>query len=108
MMDCGGGKNGSGSQANFAVATSHRVRNNPNASSHGARCCRPAPKRPSKLPLSVAARTPPAMTKAAIARAWVRDQSPKSSHNRHEKPKATHARLAKTLGPLARNEVGSD
>jgi len=32
MIACGGGKNGSDSHANFAVATSHRVRNNPSAS----------------------------------------------------------------------------
>src|SRR6266852_4687862 len=35
MIACGGGKNGSGSHANFAVATSHSVRNNPSASNHG-------------------------------------------------------------------------
>src|ERR1700730_4168585 len=108
MIACGGGKNGSGSHANFAVATSHRDSNNPSASSHGARCCSPAPKRPSNLPLAVAARMPPAMTKAAIARAWVRDQSPRSSHNRHERPKPTHAALANSPVPLARNDTGSD
>src|ERR1700688_4179540 len=108
MMACGGGKNGSGSHANFAVATSHRLRNNPSASSQGARCCSPFPKRPSRPPLKVAARTPPAMTKAATARPWVRDHSPRSSHSRQESPKATHARLANTATPLARNDFGSD
>src|SRR6266851_2996000 len=108
MIACGGGKNGSGSHANFAVAISQRVKNNPSANSHGARACRPVPKRPSHLPLAVAARIPPAMTKAAIASAWVRDQSPKSSHSRHESPKPIHAAVANTAVPLARNHVGSD
>src|SRR6267142_4501656 len=108
MIACGGGKNGSGSHANFAVATSHRVRNNPSASSHGVRCCSSAPKRPSHLPLAVAAMMPPPMINAAIASAWVRDQSPRSSHNRHESPKPTHARLANTPVPPASNDVGSD
>src|ERR1700692_1603816 len=108
MIACGGGKNGSGSHANFAVATSHRVKNNPSASSHGVRACSPGAKRPSHLPLAVAAKMPPAMKKAAMASAWVRDQSRRSSHNRHENPKAAHARLAKTLVPFARNAVGSD
>src|SRR5260221_9208903 len=108
MIACGGGKNGSGSHANFAVATSHRVSNTPSASSHAARCCSPVPKRPSNLPLAVAAMMPPAMTKAAMASAWVRDQSPKSSHTRHESPKPTHATLANTPVPLARNDAGSD
>src|SRR5258707_1849676 len=108
MIACGGGKNGSDSHANFAVATSHRVRNNPSASNHGVRACSPAPKRPSHLPLAVAAMMPPAMINAAIASAWVRDQSLKSSHNRHESPKPTHARLANTPVPLASNDVGSD
>src|SRR4030088_1917380 len=108
MMACGGGKNGSGSQANFAVAISHSDRNNPSASSHGERCRSPAPKRPSRLPLAVAARMPPAQIKAAMATARVRDQSPRSSHSKHETPKATHARLANPPVPLARNAVGND
>src|SRR5882724_6761480 len=108
MIACGGGKNGSGSHANFAVATSHKVRNNPSASSHGVRACSPAPKPPSHLPLAVAVTMPPAMINATIASAWVRDQSPKSSHNRHESPKPTHARPANTPVPLANNDVGSD
>src|ERR1700692_1571512 len=108
MIACGGGKNGSGSHANFAVATSHSVRNNPSASSHGARWCSAAPKRPSNLPLAVAARMPPAMTKAAIASAWVRDQSPRSCHNRQESPKPIHATLAKTPVRFARSDPGSD
>src|SRR3984957_6212163 len=108
MIDCGGGKNGSGSQANFAVATSHRVRNNPSTSSHGARCCRLARKRPSQLPPNVATRMPPAMTKAATASSWVRDQSPRSGHHRHDRPNPTHARLANTPVPPTRNAVGSD
>src|SRR5260370_40349252 len=108
MVGCGGGKNGSGSHANFAVATSHRLRNNPSARSHGARCCRRFPKRPSRLPLRVAARMPPAMTNAATARPWGRDHSPRSSHSRQESPKATHARLANTATPLARNDFGID
>src|SRR5882724_2686735 len=108
MIACGGGKNGSGSHANFAVATSHRVRNNPSASSQGVRCCSPAPNRPSHLPPAVAAMMPPPMINAAIASAWVRDQSPRSSHNRHESPKPTHARLANTPVPPASNDVGSD
>src|SRR6266850_562735 len=108
MIACGGGKNGSGSHANFAVAASHSVRNNPSASSHGARACSPVPKRPSNLPLAVAARMPPAIISAATASAWVRDQSPKSSHNRHDSPKPTHATLASTPVPPARNAVGSD
>jgi hypothetical protein len=33
MIACGGGKNGKGSQANFAVATSHSVRNRPSTTS---------------------------------------------------------------------------
>src|SRR5450631_3374212 len=48
------------------------------------------------------------MTKAAIASAWVRDQSPKSSHSKHESPKPIHAAVADTAVPLARNHVGSD
>src|SRR5258708_3008440 len=108
MIACGGGKNGSDSHANFAVATSHRVRNNPSASNHGVRACSPAPNRPSHLPLAVAAMMAAAMINGAIASAWVRDQSLKSSHNRHESPKPTHARLANTPVPLASNDVGSD
>src|SRR5580700_106908 len=108
MIACGGGKNGSGNQANFAVATSHKVRNSPSTSNHGARLRRPVPKRPSQLPLSVAARMMPAMMNALTASPWVRDQSPKSSHSRHESPKPTHATLANRPAPLARNDVGSE
>src|SRR5467141_1411656 len=108
MIACGGGKNGSGSQANFAVATSHRDRNNPRTSSHGARCCNPLPKRPSNLPLAVAARMPPAIINAATASSCVRDQSPRSGHNRHERPKPTHITLANTPTPPARIDEGSE
>src|SRR4030081_1391246 len=108
MMDCGGGKNGNGNQENFAVATSHRVRNNPSTSNHGVRRRRPALKRPSRLPLNVATTMPPAMTKAAIASSWVRDQSPISCHHRHDRPKPTHARLANTPVPPVRKEIGSE
>src|ERR1700730_1698461 len=108
MIACGGGKNGSGRQANFAVATSHKVRNNPSTNSHGARFCRPAPKRPSKLPLNVAARIAPAMTKADKASSCVRDQSPRSSHHRHERPKTAHATLARVAGALGRADAGGE
>src|ERR1700730_1950222 len=108
MIACGGGKNGSGSQANFAVATSHRVSNNPSASSHGVRWFSPVPKRPSNLALAIAATMPPAMTKPATASAWVRDQSPRSSQHMHERPKPTHARLANRPVPCSRTDVGND
>src|SRR5665213_2778601 len=108
MMACGGGKNGSGNHANLAVATSHRVRNSPSASSHGARDCRPVPKRPSRRPFRVATRMPPAIMNAATANPCVRDQSPRSSHNRHERPKPTHARLANTPAALPANDTRSD
>src|ERR1700733_6205118 len=108
MIACGGGKNGSGSQANLAVATSHKVRNKPSASSHGARCCNPLPTRSSDVPATVTAKIAPAMTKAEIASAWVRDQSPRSSHHRHENPKPIQARLASRLIPFAVNDAGSD
>src|SRR5664279_1772708 len=108
MIACGGGKNGSGNQANFAVATSHKVRNSPSTSNHGARVRRPVPKRPSKLPLNVTAKMTPAIMKAATASPWVRDQSPKSSHSRHARPKPTHATLANRPAPLARNDAGSE
>src|ERR1700726_1134365 len=108
MMACGGGKNGSGSHPNFAVATSHSVRNSPSASNQGARWCRPAPKRPSNLPPNVATRITPAITKAPIATSWVRDQSPRSCHTRHERPKLAHATLANVPAPFARNALGSD
>src|ERR1700691_3463963 len=101
MIACGGGKNGSGSQANLAVASSHRVRNNPSTSSHGARFCRPVPKRPSQLALNVATKIPPAITKAEIASSCVRDQSPRSSHRRHDKPKTIHVALAPTPAAFA-------
>src|ERR1700733_7500446 len=104
MMPCGGGKNGSGSHANFGVATSHSVKNSPSANSHGARDCKPAPKRPSR----VVSRMTPAITKAAIASSWVRDQSPRSSHTRQEKPKPAQARLANTPGTLSANDARSD
>src|ERR1700677_4438211 len=106
MIACGGGKNGSGNHANFAVATSHKVRNSPSTSNHGAR--EAVPKWPSKLPPKVAAKMMPAMMNALTASPWVRDQSPKSSHSRHERPKPTHARLANRPAPLARNNVGSE
>src|ERR1700761_1559548 len=106
-MACGGGKNGSGSHANLAVATSHTVRNRPSASSHGARDCRPVPTRPSRRALSVANRMPPAITNAVTASPCVRDQSPRSSHHRQERPKTTHARLARTAGPFVKNRDGS-
>src|SRR6202048_2926159 len=108
MIACGGGKNGSGSHANFAFAPSQRVRNSASTSSHGVRCFSPAPKRPSRLPLNVAASNPPAMTKAAIASSCVRDQSPRSAHHRHDRPKPTQATLANTAVPLARKDAGSD
>src|ERR1700730_9721634 len=108
MIDCGGGKNGSGSQANFAVATSQSVRNSPSTSSHGARRCRLAPNRPSQLPPNVARRPAPATKKAANASSWVRDQSPRSVHHRHDRAKPTQARLANTPVPPDRNESGSD
>src|SRR5438128_1115890 len=108
MIDCGGGKNGSGSHANFAVATSHKVRNNANTSSHGARCRKPALKRPSRLPANVARKIPPEMTKAAAASSWVRDQSPISRHHRQDTPRPTHARLANTPVPPGGNDTGSD
>src|SRR5450631_2923815 len=106
MIACGGGKNGSGNQANFAVASSQMVRNTPSANSHGARARSPPPKRPSHFALVVAVRMPPAITKAATARLGVRDQSPKSSHSRQDNPNATHARLANTPVLLARNDAG--
>src|SRR6266481_5376236 len=108
MIDCGGGKNGSGSHANFAVATSHSVRNNADTSSHGARRCRPALKRPSRLPANVARKIPPEMTNATAASWWVRDQSPISGHHRHDMPKPTHARLANTPVPPDGKETASD
>jgi hypothetical protein len=108
MIACGGGKNGSGSHANFAVATSHKVRNSPSTSNHGARLREAIPKRPSKLPPKVAAKMMPAMMNALTASPWVRDQSPKSSHSRHERPNPTHARLANRPAPLARNDAGSE
>src|SRR3954449_11796687 len=107
MIACGGGKNGSGNQANFAVATSHKVRNSPSTSNQGARLRKATPKRRSKLPLSVAAKMTPAMMNALTASPWVRDQSPKSSHSRHERPKPTHATLANSPAPLTKNDVGS-
>src|SRR5882757_8962449 len=107
MIACGGGKNGSGSQANFAVATSHKLRNNPSANSRGVRCFSPAPNRPSQLPLSVATSTPPATTNAAIASSWVRDQSPRSCHRRHESPKPSHATLVNTPAAFARTDAGN-
>src|SRR5882672_8298999 len=107
MMDCGGGKNGSGSHANFAVATSHRVRNNADTSSHGARRCRPAPKLPSRVPATVATKIPPETTNAAAASSWVRDQSPISRHHRQDTPNPTHARLANTPVPPDGKETGS-
>src|SRR5260221_1645838 len=108
MTDCGGGKNGSGSHASFAVAISHRVRNNANASSHGARRCKSASRRPSRLPATVTTKMAPDRTKAAIASSRVRDQSPISGHHRHATPKPTHARLANTPIPPDGNETGSD
>src|ERR1700712_5760115 len=108
MMDCGGGKNGSGNHASFAVAISHKVRNNASASSHGARRCKPASKRPSRLPATVATKIAPDRMKAAIASSWVRDQSPISGHHRHATPKPTHARLANTPIPPDGNETGND
>src|ERR1700712_512120 len=108
MMDCGGGKNGNGSQANFAVAISHRVRNKASASSHGVRRCKPASRRPSRLPATVTTKIAPDRTKAATATARVRDQSPISGHHRHATPKPTHARLANTPIPPDGNETDSD
>src|ERR1700676_1628406 len=108
MIACGGGKNGSGSHANFAVATSPKVKKSPSTSNHGARWRKPFPKRPSQLPLNVATKMMPAMMNALTASPWVRDQSPKSSHSRHESPKPTHATLANRPAPLARNDVGSE
>src|ERR1019366_96437 len=107
-MACGGGKKGSGNQANLAVATSHRENDNPSIRSHGARACRPSPKRPSRLPLNDAERIAPAMTKAATASSCVRDQSPRSTHHRQENPKAAHARLANTPPPPVSNATGID
>src|SRR4051812_14910653 len=108
MIACGGGKNGSGSQANFAVATSHSVSSRPSANSHGARGCKPAPKRPSQLPPSVATTMPPAMANAATASPWVRGQSPRSCHHRQDSPNTTHARPAKMPALLASKDFGSD
>src|SRR5277367_5512592 len=103
-MACGGGKNGNGSHANLAVATSHTVRNKPSASSHGARDCNPAPKRPSRA----ATRMPPPITNAAIATSCVRDQSPRSGHSKQESPKPTQATLASAPHAFFATATGND
>src|SRR5260221_11883660 len=104
MIACGGGKNGKGSQANFAVATSHSVRNSPSTNSHGARWRSAAPALPRKSALRVPKNASAAMTNAAIPSEWVRDQSPRSSHNRHDRPNAAQAMAAATPGPELRSQ----
>src|SRR5580698_9662256 len=103
-MACGGGNNGSGSQANLAVATSHTARNRPSASSHGAHDCNPDPKRPSTADNRIA----PPITNAAIATSCVRDQSPRSGHSKHESPKPIQARLANAAAQVLVTNAGND
>src|SRR4051794_16929339 len=107
MIAWGGGKNGSGSQANFAVATSHTANSSPSAASHGARCFRAAPTRPSRLPPIMPAVTPPATANAAMPRASVRDQSPRSCHARHARPKPIHATPANMPARFSSDHFGS-
>src|ERR1700761_9206740 len=102
MMACGGGKNGSGSKASFAVAISHSVRKSPSTNSHGALRRTAEPVRPRKSALSVPRTAITATTNALIPSDWVRDQSPRSSHNRHEIPNAPHAAPAAIPGPEIR------
>src|SRR5882757_11182784 len=103
MIACGGGKNGNGSQANFAVATSHSVRSSPSTSNHGARWRSAVPALPRKSALKVPKKASAAMTNAPIPSEWVRDQSPRSSHNRHDRPNATQAMAAAIPGPACRS-----
>src|SRR5580692_11646349 len=104
MMACGGGKNGSGSHANFAVATSHSVRKTPSAASQGARCRKPAPMRPRRSAPNVPTSTTAATTKAPMPSSWVRDQSPRSSQIRHDRPNAIQPRLARMPMPAPRSQ----
>ncbi len=106
MIACGGGKNGNGSHASFAVAISQTVNTTPNTRNQGARCRIAAPTRPSHLPPAVATASTAAITNAAMARSWVRDQSPRSSRHRQENPNANHAApAAKPIpaGPICRS-----
>src|ERR1700756_460009 len=48
-----------------------------------------------------------ATTKAPMPSEWVRAQSPTSSHNRHDRPRAIQARLAATPVPEARRKSRS-
>src|SRR5260364_87441 len=94
MMACGGGKNGSGSQANLAVASSHADKKTPTAISQGLRLRKAAPARPSRDAVRPATSTSAAITKAATARSVVRDQSPTSSRTRQDAPNSAHANAA--------------
>src|ERR1700761_7456755 len=103
-MACGGGKNGSGSQPNLAVATSHTVKNTPIASSQGARDCNAGANRPSNAVTKMAA----AITNDAIATSSVRAQSPRSGHSRDDAPNATQARLATIPKGFLASDAGND
>src|ERR1700760_3448988 len=105
MMACGGGKNGSGSRANFAVATSHSVRKTPSAANQGERWRNPLPTRPRRSAPMVPTSTIAAITKAAMPSSWVRDQSPTSSHRRQENPNAAQAKLATMPAADARSQT---
>src|SRR5690349_9485452 len=109
MMACGGGKNGNGSHANFAVASSHTVRNRPSATSHGARRRKAGPAAPRKSAPSVPNSASAATTKAAMPSAYVRDQSPRSGHHRHDRPSAIQAIAAATPTPelLSQSPIAS-
>src|SRR3954451_21940481 len=94
MIACGGGKNGSGRQANLAVASSHSDRNTPSAISQGLRWRIAVPARPRREATMLATSTSVATTKAAMARSVVRDQSPTSSRTRQDAPNAAQASAA--------------
>src|ERR1700742_3559058 len=103
MIACGGGKNGSGRHANFAVAASHNVRNAPRADSQGARRRKASPPRPRRSAPSVPMTAIAAITKAPTPSCWVRDQSPTSSHSRQDRPNAVQGAPAASPPPADRS-----
>src|SRR3954469_5076126 len=103
MIACGGGKNGSGSQAYFAVANSHTARKTPSATSQGLRLRKACPARPRRSATRLANSTMAAMMKAAIATSCVRAQSPTSARTRQAAPNAAQASAAATPGKALRS-----